>query len=31
MHASTELLLVEAARAQHVRELIRPALAAGKR
>jgi len=30
MHASTELLLMEAARAQHVRELIRPALAAGK-
>ena len=30
MHASTELLLVEAARAQHVRELIGPALAAGK-
>lgn len=30
MHASTELLLVEAARAQHVRVLIRPALAAEK-
>ncbi len=29
MHASTELLLMEAARAQHVREKIRPALAAG--
>ncbi|MBS1371696.1 MAG: dTMP kinase [Lentisphaeria bacterium] len=30
MHDSTELLLMEAARAQHVREKIRPALAAGK-
>lgn len=30
MHAGTELLLIEAARTQHVREKIRPALAAGK-
>ncbi len=30
MHNETELLLMEAARAQHVRERIRPALQAGK-
>lgn len=30
LHNTTELLLIEAARSQHVREVIRPALAAGK-